>query len=402
MARTSMARRQAVRGLLAAGITLLSVGSWLPADAQAQTVKIGYAISRTGPFAAGAQISQEPNYILWAEQVNAAGGLNVKGKRMKVELVGYDDRSEVETAVRTYEKLMGSDKVDLILPPWGTGMNFAVMPLMQKYGYPMLAPTATGRKLLSMKNPYFFALLQQPDLMMIALAEFMKARRIETAAVVHVDELFGLEQMSALEAALKEKGIRIIEKKSYPIGVKDLQPVLNDIKSKNPDAFIALSYPPDTFLITGQSREVGFNPKLFYASVGTAFPVYRDKMGPAAEGVMGLGSWNPKMSPAAKAYFDAHVARWKKEPDRWASAHAWAGLQILQQAVEKAGLDRKALRDTIASGEFNTVIGKIRFRNGENVSTPGVVSQWQGGEFEIVWPPDRATGPALHPKPRFR
>jgi branched-chain amino acid transport system substrate-binding protein len=208
--------------------------------------------------------------------------------------------------------------------------------------------------------------------------------------------------MGALEAALKEKGIKIIEKKSYPIGVKDLQPVLNDIKAKNPDAFIALSYPPDTFLITGQSREVGFNPKLFYASVGTAFPVYRDKMGPAAEGVMGLGSWNPKMSPAAKGYFDAHVARWKKEPDRWASAHAWAGLQILQQAVEKAGLDRKALRDAIANGEFSTVIGKIRFRNGENVSTPGVVSQWQGGEFEIVWPPDRATSPALHPKPRFR
>jgi branched-chain amino acid transport system substrate-binding protein len=399
---TGMARRRAMRGLLAAGFAVLTLGSGLPADAQAQTVKIGYAISRTGPFAAGAQISQEPNYILWAEQVNAAGGLNVKGKRMKVELIGYDDRSEVETAVRTYEKLMGSDKVDLILPPWGTGMNFAVMPLMQKYGYPMLAPTATGRRLLSMKNPYFFALLQQPDLMMVALAEFMKARRVETAAVVHVDELFGLEQMSALEAALKDKGIKIVEKKSYPIGVKDLQPVLNDIKAKNPDAFIALSYPPDTFLITGQSREVGFNPKLFYASVGTAFPVYRDKMGPAAEGVMGLGSWNPKMSPAAKAYFDAHVARWKKEPDRWASAHAWAGLQILQQAVEKVGLDRKALRDAIATGEFDTVIGKIRFKNGENASTPGVVSQWQGGEFEIVWPPDRATGPALHPKPRFR
>ncbi len=47
------------------------------------------------------------------------------------------------------------------------------MPLAQKHGYPMLAPTATGRKLLGMKNPYFFALLQQPDLMMDALAEFL-------------------------------------------------------------------------------------------------------------------------------------------------------------------------------------------------------------------------------------
>jgi len=368
-----------------------------PAFAQAP-VKIGYAIARTGPWAAGAQVTQEPNYIMWAEQVNARGGLNVKGVKRKIELIGLDDRSDMETVVRSYEKLMGSDKVDLILPPWSTGANFAMMPLAQKYGYPMLSPTATGRKLLGMKNPYFFALLQQPDRMMDALAEYLVARSAKTAAVVYVDELFGLEQLDGLEGSLKKKGIQIVEKKSYPLGVKDLQPVLNDIKAKNPDAFIALSYPPDTFLITGQSKAIGFNPKLFYVAVGTAFPVYRDKFGPTAEGVMGLGTWNPRTSPAAKAYFDAHVKRFQKEPDRWASAHAWAGLQILEQAVAKVGLDRKALRDYIASNEFDTIIGKIRFKNGENVSTPGVLSQWQGGEFEVVWPPERSTSPALYPK----
>jgi len=393
-----MIRRTAIR---LAAATLLAA-ALAPAFAQDAPVKIGYAIARTGPWSAGAQLTQEPNYVMWAERVNAAGGLNVKGKKRKVELVGFDDRSEAETVVRTYEKLMGSDKVDLILPPWGTGANFAVMPVIQKYGYPMIAPTATGRKLLGMKNPYFFAILQQPDLMMNALAEFLKARNVKTAAVIHVDELFGLEQASALEAAFKEKGIQVIEKKSYPLGVKDLKSVLNDIKAKNPDAFVALSYPPDTFLVTAQAREIAFNPKAFYASVGTAFPIYRDKLGPTVEGVMGLGTLNPKTSAAAKAYFDAHVARHKKEPDRWASAHAWAALQVMEQAVAKAGLDRKALRDAIASSEFDTVIGKVRFRNGENVSTPGVVSQWQSGEFEVVWPPDRATAPIMYPKPNFR
>jgi branched-chain amino acid transport system substrate-binding protein len=378
----------------------LVVATAAPSFAQAP-VRIGYAIARTGPWAAGAQTTQEPNYIMWAEQVNAAGGLDVKGVKRKVELIGLDDRSETETVVRTYEKLMGADKVDLILPPWGTGANFAVMPLVQKYGYPMLSPTATGRKLLGMKNPYFFALLQQPDRMMDSLAEYMTARSAKTAAVLYVDELFGLEQLAGLESALKSKGIQIVEKKSYPLGVKDLQPALNDIKSKNPDAFVALSYPPDTFLITGQSRAIGFNPKLFYTAVGTAFPVFRDKFGKVAEGVMGLGTWNPRTSPAAKAYFDAHVKRWQKEPDRWASAHAWAGLQILQAAVAKVGLDRKALRDYIANNEFDTIIGKIRFKGGENVTTPGVVSQWQGGEFEVVWPPDRSTSPALYPKPAW-
>jgi branched-chain amino acid transport system substrate-binding protein len=355
-----------LKRLAAIGLALAAAA---PALAQ-EPVRIGYAIARTGPWAAGAQVTQEPNFIMWAEQVNAAGGLNVKGVKRKIELLGFDDRSETETVVRTYEKLMASDKVDLILPPWGTGANFAVMPLVQKYGYPMLAPTATGRKLLGMKNPYFFALLQQPDRMMDALAEYLAARSAKTAAVVHVDELFGLEQMTALEKSLTAKGIQIIEKKSYPLGVKDLQPVLNDIKAKNPDAFIALSYPPDTFLITGQSRAIAFNPKLFYAAVGTAFPVYRDKFGKTVEGVMGLGTWNPRSTPAARAYFDAHVKRWNKEPDRWASAHAWAGLEILQAAVAKVGLDRKALRDYIAA--------RTSPRRESSASGRAASSRWSG------------------------
>ncbi|WP_398500751.1 ABC transporter substrate-binding protein, partial [Variovorax sp.] len=130
---------------------------------QGAPVRIGYAIARTGPWAGGAQVSQEPNYLLWAEQVNAAGGLAVKGgARRPIELIGYDDRSETETCVRTFEKLMGSDKVDLVLPPWGSGANFAVAPLANRLGYPLLAPTALSRKLIDMRLPYFFSLLQQP------------------------------------------------------------------------------------------------------------------------------------------------------------------------------------------------------------------------------------------------
>jgi branched-chain amino acid transport system substrate-binding protein len=187
--------RIAVATVLAALVAALVAA---PALAQDPPVRVGYAIARTGPWAAGSQVTQEPNYLLWAEQVNAAGGLNVQGKRRKVELIGFDDRSETDTVVRTFEKLMGTDKVDLILPPWGTGANFAVMPLIQKYGYPMLAPTATGRKLIEMKNPYFFALLQQPDRIMGALADFLSARGVKSAAVIYVDELFGLETVGAL------------------------------------------------------------------------------------------------------------------------------------------------------------------------------------------------------------
>jgi len=387
-------RRTVLQGT-AATIGALSVAPHLLA--QSGPVRVGYSMSRTGPWTGGAQTSQEPNYLMWAEQQNKAGGLSVKGVRRPIELISYDDRSDVETVIRTYEKLMGSDKVDLVLPPWGSGANFAVAPLANRYGYPFLAPTALSRRLVEMKLPYFFLLLQQPAPMVGAMIDMFKANGVKTLACIYVDDLFGLENFAALKVALQGSGITMVEDKSYPGGVKDLSPVLRSMKDKAPDAFVGFTYPPDTILASRQAKEIGFNPKFFYASVGTAFPLYKQVMTPTgAEGVLGMGSWNSKTSAGAKAYFDAHVASQKKEPDRWASGACWAGLEILTAAVGKVGLDRKAIRDFVAGNIHKTIIGDIRFNGSENVGTPGTVGQWQKGEFEVVWPKQVATA-ALNP-----
>lgn len=394
-------RRQFVRGA-AAAVGAMAVAPQL--IAQSAPVRVGYAIARTGPWTGGAQVSQEPNFLLWADQQNAAGGLDVKGAKRRIELISSDDRSDVETCVRTYEKLMGSDKVDLVLPPWGSNANFAVAPLANRFGYPFLAPTALSRRLVEMKLPYFFLLLQQPKPMCDALVDMLKGSGARTAAVVYVDDLFGLENYAALKVALAGSGIQLVQDTSYPGGVKDLSPVLRSIKDKNPDAFIGFTYPPDTILASRQAKEIGFNPKFFYASVGTAFQLYRNVMTPAgAEGVLGMGSWNAKTSPGAKAYFDAHTAKFGgKEPDRWASGHCWAGMEILTAGVKQVGLDRKALRDYIANTTHKTIIGDVKFTGSENTATPGTVGQWQNGEFEVVWPQKIATAKLNAAKPAWK
>ncbi|WBY00751.1 amino acid ABC transporter substrate-binding protein [Ramlibacter tataouinensis] len=392
-------RRHFLQGAAAVGAAAVAPSLM----AQSAPVRVGYAMARTGPWTGGAQVSQEPNYLLWAEQQNAAGGLDVKGARRRIELIGSDDRSEIETVIRTYEKLMGSDKVDLILPPWGSNANFALAPLANRHGYPMLAPTALSRKLIDMNLPFFFSLLQQPDRMMGALVDMLKANNVKSVAIVYMDDLFGLENFAALNNELKKTSIQVVERKSYPLGVKDLSPVLRSLKELNPDAFIGITYPPDTILASKQAKEVGFNPKFFYASVGTAFQLYKNVMTPAgAEGVLGMGSWNAKTSAGAKAYFDAHTAKFNKEPDRWASGHAWAALEILTAAVKDVGLDRKAIRDYVAKGTHKTIVGDIKFTGSENTATPGTVSQWQKGEFEVVWPQNVATAKLNPAKPAWQ
>jgi branched-chain amino acid transport system substrate-binding protein len=113
--------------------------------------------------------------------------------------------------VRTYEKLMGSDKVDLVLPPWGSNANFAVAPLANRFGYPLLAPTALSRKLIDMKPALLLLAAAAAQPMMGALVDMLVANNVKSIAIVYMDDLFGLENFAALNAALKKTSIQVVE-----------------------------------------------------------------------------------------------------------------------------------------------------------------------------------------------
>src|SRR5262245_5392945 len=108
-------------GAVLAGAAALAEGA--VAQEAPKSVKIGYAISLSGPNASGAGLTTLPNYRLWVDDVNKAGGLMLKkyGKKVPIEVVELDDTSKPEDAVRLTEKLMAVDKVDLVLTPWSTG-----------------------------------------------------------------------------------------------------------------------------------------------------------------------------------------------------------------------------------------------------------------------------------------
>jgi branched-chain amino acid transport system substrate-binding protein len=398
-------KRRAFLGTTAAGAAALALRP-VPGRGQAKPVRIGYTLSATGPYAVGAGITQAPNYTLWLDQVNARGGLAVAGGgRRPVEFVTIDDRSEIETAVRFYDKLATDDKVDLLLPPWGSAMNFAIGPVASKHGYPLIGPTAISGKFKELALPYFYTMLVQPEGQMQAVAALLrdlKAQgKVSKVAVAYVNDLFGIELNTATAPAFKAAGLEVVDTKSYPLGVKDLSPVLKGFKAAGADAFVGLTYPPDNILVTSQAKEVDWNPPVFFTGVGTAFPFYRDRF-KGAEGVMGIGGWNPRVKHAgAREYYDAHVKKHQKEPDRWASAFAYASLQILERCVGEVGLDRARIKAMLDATEFQTVAGPIKFVKGENTATPGMVGQWQKGEFELVWPKAAATGGAVVPKPAW-
>ena len=66
---------RALGATLALALAAFGAASASAQDASAKSIKIGYAISKTGPNAGGANITQIPNYQLWVKEVNDKGGL---------------------------------------------------------------------------------------------------------------------------------------------------------------------------------------------------------------------------------------------------------------------------------------------------------------------------------------
>ena len=334
------------------------VGLTLAGLAQAaEPVKIGFSLSKTGMFASAIP-SQLNVYELWKDEVNAAGGLDVGGERRPIEFISYDDQSDPANAVKIYEKLITNDKVDLLLAPWGTPFHFAVAGVLDRYKFPMVGNSAASVQLREIKE--------------------------------------------YLMPVLEREGIEVLVDEAYPPGVKDMTAMLLKVKNANPDAVLSLSYPSDSVLYTMTAREIGIAAKFQLVLIGPTIDFFGQMFGPAADGLITVGHWSPhqKAWPRAKPFFDAYVAKFNTRPDYLDSALAYMSVEILEQAVAKAGLDKEALRQTIASTTFDTINGPVRFDGVQNATTPTMFLQIQAGEAQIIWPPDQATANVI-PKPAW-
>lgn len=406
---TFISRRLALRALGAAATLLASTSLFAVAAQERTSVKIGYAVSMTGANAGGAGITTIPNYKLWVHEVNEAGGLELPdGSRLPIEVVEYDDRSSAEEVVRAVERLVTQDKVDFVLSPWGTGFNLAVAPLLDRFGYPLIASAAVTDKAPEFAERWkrSFWLLGGGADYAGALAEVLGAAHAAgdingDVAVISVADGFGIDLVNAARETFTAAGLNIVVDRTYPPGTSDFSPMINEAQSSGADSFVAFSYPPDTFALTQQAQVASFNPDIFYLGVGTPFPTYLGANGENTEGVMSLGGIDTS-NAALMDYRQRHTEFIGQAPDFWASQMTYAGLEMLEEAIKRVGLDRDAVAEELSNGTFTTILGETKLENNQ-LRDLWWTGQWQNGVFVALEPSDKTgAGSIVLPKPAWQ
>ncbi len=373
------------------------LGIMTPCVLSAGPIKIGASMSLTGKYARTGVYTKE-GYELWAEQINNRGGL--LGRQIK--FVIYDDQSDPKTAAKLYEKLITSDKVDLLMGPYSSGVTFAASTITEKYKFPILTAGATSEEIWQRGYKYVFGTGPHNELYYIGAFDLAKQHGLKTIAIISADDLFPLSLAKAVEKLSKENGIKVVFQEDFPKGNQDFTALITKIKASKPDILFGGTYLPDSVLLVRQMKEQDYCPKMVLLSVGPSLPDFKQALGPDASYVMVESFWEPSINtPGNKEFTAAYAKKFGHEPE-YHGAWAYSGCQVLEAAVKKAGsLDHEKFRKALAEVNPTTLLpGKYKIdQTGMQIGQISMIAQWLNGEREVVWPKEYATKKAVLPVP---
>jgi branched-chain amino acid transport system substrate-binding protein len=348
-------------------------------------VLIGGAISQTGRYAepAGRQVN---SIKLWVDDVNGRGGL----LGHKIRLILLDDKSDTQTSIKLYEKLITEDKVDIVLGPYSSGITEAVANVTERYHKPFVAYGAASTPIWEKGRKYIFNIVAVAEDYQKGAVHLAKQIGVTKAAVIGEDSLFPRQSAKGAKQWAKKLGIDIVVDEHYPLKQTDFTALLQKIRAAGAEAIFSNSYFADAAAQLRQLREQNINLKLFSGTVGPGLPNFAEQLGSTAEYVLGFSQWEPLPKvlghPGMKEYIERYEKRFGEKPNYHAGS-AYGALQVTEAAIKKAGsVDDTKIRDAMASLELTTVFGRYKVgANGLN-DHAGLTFQILHGQRRIVWP----------------
>lgn len=369
------------------------------------TLTVGAALPLTGQLAREGILTQE-GYQLCEEKINAKGGIDVGGKKVKLNIKFQDDTSKPDVAAQLVDQF-NDQGVSFILSSYGSAATEAQAAAVEKNGQVLLDSAGADDKIFEKGYKRTFAVLspatEYTSSMVKAVAELANPKP-KTVVFISADDGFSKTATQGGEATAKKLGLTVLPSQYVPNGTTDVSSALIAIKGQNPDVVFVSAHVVEGIAVVQQAKGLGVTPQAFGITVATPTPDFVKTLGAAANGVLGSSQWSPttkgkdKFFGTAKDYAAAFQAKFNRAPD-YHNAEATAACLTLALAIEKAGsTDTDKVRDAIAATDAETFFGKIKFTpEGKNLAKEMSVIQIQAGKVVTIWPKDSAEGKIIWP-----
>ena len=343
--------------MIAAMILALSSFVWPLAPARAQEpYKIGAIFSITGP-GSSLGIPERDTALMIEADVNGRGGVRgPDGKLRPIKIVIYDDASDETRAVLAAKKLIDEDRVTAIVGTTLSGTSLAILDAVQKAEIPLVSCAAAVKIVEPVsERKWVFKTPQSDHLIVSVLVDHLKAKGFTRVAWLNVDYAFGQLGWIEFEKAARKAGLAIVANEKFGQKDVDMTAQLTRVKAAAPQATVIWSIPPSASLATKNYADLGMTAPLFQ-SHGVGNKRYIELAGPASNQVQFPAGKllvaeqlvdNDPQKPVLLAYARDFEARYG--PRNTFGGHAWDAIQLVLQAIEKAGPDRASVRTAIES-----------------------------------------------------
>jgi len=418
--------------IIAVGAILYAYTSGILAPQSSAPTKdrivVGFTVALSGPLSAQGT-EQLRAYQICADYINRQGGVYVAelGRRLPLNLTYYDDSSDASKARSLYEKLVAEDRVDFLWPPFGTGIGLGVIPVVNKYGVPMILATqtiATEERIANVSSHIFLTYMtfEHVGAMYAAvikkiISDHPELRRI---AIIYAETDSTVGWATWTKRVLEDQRIgEVVYTASYPLTATDVRGILTRMWDARPDIVLALTFGADSYVVIPQMRELRINPKvLIMTGPGASTRDFYTRFDDATrEGIIYWTNMYPEMDPVLKGFWDSYVGRYGYAPIPDMHGLVYKSCLIFKAAIEKAGtLNYAKIEDVLRRESFTIPFGpfsSVRFVN-QTIDPPFLVwVQYQGGVAKPVfitagrYPDVKLVdapwlNPYIYPKPEWR
>jgi branched-chain amino acid transport system substrate-binding protein len=393
-------------GLAACASGTNNSGASAPAKAGTPLV-IGASVSLTGDFADSGKAVQR-GYELWANQVNASGG--ILGRKVTMKIV--DDASSPTQVVSNYQNLINRDKVNLVVGPFSSLLTVPASQVANRYGYSFLEPAGGGPAVFAQNLHNLFFVQPAPttksgDVFADWILSLPASSRPKTAAYTELDDPFAAPIAENIRVRFEAAGIKTVYKQVYPAETQDFSAIMSKVVAANPDVLVGGTQNNDAYAQVKTLVQLKFSPKFMFLSNGANSPLeFPSKVGPQnTQGIMSAGDWFPGSTATGSAEFTAAYIKaygGSAETIDNSSAEAYGVGQVLQAVAAKTGkIDNATIIATLHQGTWPTLLGNLSW--GPNGAPSGSFNliQWQGGKLVPVYPMAIAQAKPIYPKPNW-
>lgn len=363
-----------------------------PAAAQeGEPIVIGSVLSATGPASFLGDPAQK-TLELYVERINADGG--VLGRPL--ELVVYDDGADANQARTFATRLIEDDDIVAMVGGSTTGTTMAMAPIFDEFEIPFIS-LAGAVVIIDPTQPFLFKTPHTDRMACEKIFTDLQDRGITQVGMISGTGGFGKSMRAQCLDVAPDYDVVVVADESYGPKDADMTPQLTNIKNtEGLQALVNAGFGQGPAIVTRNAAQLGIDVP-FYQSHGVASKSFIELAGDAAEGVRlpasallvaeQLGDDDPQ-KPVVVDYKSTYEDA-TGEPVSTFGGHAFDGLMILVEAIERAGsADPAAIRDEIeATTGFMGTAGVVNMGPDDHMGldlTAFRMLEIKGGDWTLV------------------